>query len=90
MADGSASGEGDDGDDGDGDQADQAGSRTEHKEEAGSGTEHKEEHVTTPELTGVERIDYEVSFDEGDTAMEMLGREEDWEPNPFASAGGPW
>lgn len=88
MADGSPN-EGDESDDGDGEQADQASSRSDDKEE--DGTEHKDEQVTTPELTGVERIDYEVSFEEGeDTAMEMLGREEDWEPNPFASAGGPW
>ena len=50
----------------------------------------REERWTTPVLTGVERIDWEVSLDNAETAMEMLGREEDWEPNPTASAAGPW
>lgn len=44
-----------------------------------------------PVLTGVERIPWDVSYEGDDaTAMEVTGFEDEWEPNPTASAGGPW
>ena len=59
-------------------------------EAAGESAEEERRKLQSPELTGVERIEYEVKFDEHDTALEVTGAEDDWQPNPFASASGPW
>ena len=96
-----AAGDADDGLDGQVGGAENAGSEQDkhNDKEGGQGgeqeneetEEEKERKSTLPVLTGVERIPWDVSYEGDDaTAMEVMGHEEEWEPNPTASAGGPW
>mmetsp|Transcript_6729 Transcript_6729/g.15523 ORF Transcript_6729/g.15523 Transcript_6729/m.15523 type:complete len:950 (-) Transcript_6729:93-2942(-) len=55
-----------------------------------SGDKKQDAEIQRPMVSGVEKIDWDLSAD-GDDKMEVVGSEEDrWVPNPQASASGPW
>ena len=70
--------------------AEQAPDLEEETEKKTKSAGEKKEESQIPMLSGVEKIDWDLSSD-GDESMEVVGNEEDrWVPNPHASASGPW